>query len=123
MHKRVIGIAALTIVLGSLVPASAQASKPEIVNVRATAVGEGIRFTVKIKENQGEMSPRRVTVTYRGETKRATRPAPGLPSYFETDAFDAPVRDCYRVEVTATNPSGTTTKTMRASRISTEGCD
>ena len=109
--------------LAVLVPAQAQAFKPKIVYVRATDDNEGIRFTAKVRMDKGGRDERKVSVTYKGERKRAKSIGRPPLSLFETGPFSIPVRDCYRVTVRATNQYGTTTKDVRADLIGTNGCD
>jgi hypothetical protein len=120
--RRVTVILAALIVIALLVPAQAQAFKPDIVYVRATEEGEGIRFTAKVRMDKGGRDERRVSVTYDGERKRAKRLDDPPVSMYETGPFAAPIRNCYRVKVVAHNQFGTTIKTMRASLIGTNGC-
>jgi hypothetical protein len=104
-------------------PAQAQAFKPQIIYVRATDDNEGIRFTAKVRMDKGGRDQRKVSITYKGERKRA-EPLDRPPlSHYQTNAFSIPVRDCYRVEVRARNRFGVTKRTMRADLIGTNGCD
>ncbi len=110
-------------VLAVLVPAQAQAFKPEIVDVRATDDDEGIRFTVKVRMDKGGRNQRDVNVTYDGNTRNAAFLKRWAPlSFYETGPFAAPVRDCYRVEIRAKNRHGVTTRTMRAPLVGGNGC-
>jgi hypothetical protein len=115
-------IFAAMLVVAVLVPAQAQAFKPDIVYVRATEDNEGIRFTVKVRMDKGGRDERKVSVTYEGERKNAA-PLDRPPlSHYETKAFSIPVRNCYRVKVVAHNRFGTTIENMRAGLIGTNGC-
>ncbi|MDQ3758978.1 MAG: hypothetical protein M3331_03425 [Actinomycetota bacterium] len=122
--RRLFLIVAALIALAALIPGQAHAFKPEIVYVRATADNEGVRFSAKVRMDKRSPNNRKVSVTYDGERKRA-RPLDDPPlSFYESDPFaSAPVRDCYRVTVRATNRFGTTTRTLKADRIGTNGCD
>ncbi len=62
---------AAMLVVAVLVPAQAQAFKPDIVYVRATEDNEGITFTVKVRMDKGGRDERKVSVTYEGERKQA----------------------------------------------------
>jgi len=122
MRKLFFVLAAL-IVLAVVVPSQAQAFKPEIVYVRATADNEGVRFTAKVRMDKGGRDQRKVSVTYDGERKFARVLNEPPLSMYETPAYaSAPVRDCYRVTVRATNRFGTTKERLRADRIGTDGC-
>ncbi|MDQ2676751.1 MAG: hypothetical protein M3Y34_08065 [Actinomycetota bacterium] len=118
---RLILVALLAVAL--LAPAQAQAFKPEIVYVRATDDNEGVRFTAKVRMDKGGRDERKVSITYKGERKRA-HPLDDPPlSHYQTGPFSIPVRDCYRgVEVRARNRFGVTKRTMRAELIGTNGC-
>ena len=105
-----------------LVPAQAQAFRPEIVFVRATDESEGIRFTVKVRMDEGGRDKRRVSVTYKGDRRQATYINEPPLSHWETNAYSIPTRNCYRVKVVAHNRFGTTKKRMRAPLIGTDGC-
>ncbi|MDX6588563.1 MAG: hypothetical protein QOI31_3036 [Solirubrobacterales bacterium] len=121
MRKLPLVLAAL-IVVAVLVPAQAQAFKPDIVYVRATDESEGITFSVKVRMDKGGRNQRKVSVTFEGDRKEA-EPLERPPlSYYETNPYSAPVRNCYRVKVVAHNRFGTTTKNMRAGMIGTNGC-
>jgi hypothetical protein len=123
MRKLPLIFAAL-MVAAVLVPAQAQAFKPKIIYVRATNDNEGIRFTVKVRMDKGGRDERKVAVTYNGNRKSAQGIDDPPVSMFETGPYaSAPVKKCYRVKVRAHNQYGTTTKTMRADRIGTNGCD
>jgi hypothetical protein len=121
MRKFQLILAAL-LVGATLVPAQAQAFKPDIIYVRATDDNEGIRFSVKVRMDKGGRNQRRVSVTYDGEEKNAEALERPPLSVYETGAFSAPSRNCYQVTVRAHNRFGTTTKTMRAATIGTNGC-
>ena len=122
MRKLLLSLAAL-VAFGGLVPAQAQAFKPEIVYVRAEDDNEGIRFSAKVRMDKGGRSERKVQITYDGVRKNAAALDRPPLSFYETGPFSAPVRDCYRVTVRAQNRYGTTTRTMRAGRMGTDGCD
>jgi len=115
-------VLAAVIVISVIVPAQAQAFKPDIINVRATDENEGIRFSVKVRMDKGGRDQRKVTVTYDGDKKNADALERPPLSIYETGAFSAPSRNCYKVTVRARNRFGTTTKTMRAATIGTNGC-
>ena len=121
MRKLPMLFAALT-AAAVLVPAQAQAFKPDIVYVRATDESEGIHFTVKVRMDKGGRDKRRVSVTYKGDRRQA-KPVEHPPlSHYETSAYSIPTRNCYRVKVVAHNRFGTTKKRMRAPLIGTDGC-
>jgi len=105
-----------------LVPAQAQAFKPKIIYVRATEDSEGVHFTVKVRMDKGGANKRKVWVTYDGDKQSAQGLDDPPLSHFEAGPYGAPSRDCYRVEVKARNRFGTTTKSMRAGMIGTDGC-
>jgi len=110
------------LVVAILVPAQAQAFKPDIVYVRATEDDEGIAFTVKVRMDKGGRDERKVSVTYDGEKKKAIALERPPLSHYETKAYSIPSRNCYRVKIVAHNQYGTTIKNMRASLIGTNGC-
>jgi hypothetical protein len=105
-----------------LLPSSAQAFRPEIVNAIATNDNEGIRFTVKVRMDRGGRAARDVNVTFGGVTKNADLVDQNRLSSYETGAYNAPVRDCYEIKVIAKNRDGTTRETVRAGRLGTDGC-
>ena len=70
MRKLPVLLAAI-IVVAVLVPAQAQAFKPDIIYVRATEDGNGIRFTVKVRMDKGRRNERKVSVRYDGVKKVA----------------------------------------------------
>ena len=115
-------ILAAILVAAILVPAQAQAFKPDIVYVRATEDDEGVHFTVKVRMDKGGRNKRKVSVTYEGERKQAVALERPPLSNYETRAFSAPSRNCYSVKVVAHNRFGTTIKNMRADMIGTNGC-
>ena len=121
MRKFPLIIAAL-LVVAILVPAQAQAFKPDIVYVRATDDNDGIHFTAKVRMDKGGRDERKVSITYDGERKNAAALDRPPLSHYETKAFSIPTRNCYPVKVIAHNRFGTTTKNMRAGLIGTNGC-
>ncbi len=122
MRKLSLFFAALMVV-AILAPAQAQAFKPDIVYVRATDDDEGIRFTAKVRMDKGGRDQRKVSVTFRDERKNAA-PLDRPPlSMYETGAFSIGTRNCYPVTVKAQNRYGTTTKSMEAGLIGTNGCN
>ena len=121
MRKLPIFLAGL-MALAILVPAQAQAFKPKIIYVRATDESEGVHFTVKVRMDKGGADKRKVWVTYDGDMKSAEGLNDPPLSHFEAGPYAAPSRDCYRVEVKARNRFGTTTRSMRADMIGTDGC-
>jgi hypothetical protein len=73
--------------------------------------------------DKGWRNQRKVSVTYNGDTQNAkSLDEPPLSNY-EAGPYSGPSRDCYRVEVRAHNRYGTTTRSMRADTIGTNGCD
>jgi hypothetical protein len=121
MRKLSVLLAAL-VAVAILVPAHAQAFKPEIIYVRATDDDEGIRFIVKVRMDKGGRNQRKVSVTHDGERKNAKALERPPLSHYETGAYSIPSRNCYPVKVVAHNRFGTTTERMRASLIGTNGC-
>ena len=123
MRKLVFCLTTL-IAFGALAPAQAQTNKPEIVYVRATDDDEGIRFSAKVSMDKQSPRQRKVRVTYQGDTKQASNLEQPPLGFYETGPYGAPRRDCYRdVTVRATNRFGTTTRTVDAGRIGSDGCD
>ncbi len=122
MRKLPLFLAAL-MAIAILVPAQAQAFKPEIVYVRATDDDEGIRFTAKVRMDKGGRPQRKVSVKYEGDRKQATTVGKPPLSLFETGPYSTGVRNCYRVTVKATNQFGTTKKNVRAGLLGTNGCN
>ncbi len=121
MRKPPVLLAAM-LVVAVLLPAQAQAFKPDIVYVRATDDNEGIRFTVKVRMDKGGRNQRKVSVTYEGDRKQAQALERPPLSHYETGAYSVAPRNCFPVKVVAHNRFGTTTKNMRASLIGTNGC-
>jgi hypothetical protein len=115
-------ILAAILVAAILVPAQAQAFKPDIVYVRASEEDEGVHFAVKVRMDKGGRNQRKVSVTYEGDRKIAKALERPPLSYYETGAYSIPSRNCYRVKVVAHNQYGTTIKHMRADMIGTNGC-
>ena len=117
-------LAALAVIaIGAALPTQAHAFKPEIVNVRATADSEGLRFTVKVRMDKGGRNQRDVNVTYKDDTQNAHVLDNGPPlSMYEAGPYAGPVRDCYRVHVRAKNRDGVTSRTMKAPRLGGDGC-
>ena len=72
--------------------------------------------------DKGGRNKRKVSVTHDGEKKNAKALERPPLSHYETGAYSIPSRNCYPVKVVAHNRFGTTTKTMRASLIGTNGC-
>ena len=103
-------------------PGQAQAFKPEIVFAFATDDNEGVRFSVKVRMDQGGRAKREVDVTFKGEKKNARLVQTVDQSFYEAGPYSAAQRDCYRITVKATNKDGTTTRDLRAGRIGTDGC-
>jgi len=120
--RRLPVLLAAIVVVAVLLPAQAQAFKPDIVYVRATEDSEGIHFTVKVRMDKGGRNQRKVSVRYDGVTKDAKALERPPLSHYETGSYSIETRNCYPVRVVAHNRHGTTTRDMRASRIGTNGC-
>ena len=122
MRRELSALVVVAAFLALLLPASAQAFRPEIVNAIATNDNEGIRFTVKVRMDQGGRAARDVNVTFDGVTRNAPLVERNRLSSYEAGPYNGPVRDCYRIRVVAKNRDGTTRETVRAGRLGTNGC-
>ena len=122
MRRTLTLLAALAAGSALLAPSQALAFKPDIVRAYATKDTNGIRFTVKVRMDKGGRSQRDVNVTFKDETKNAKAIDQTRLSFYETRAYDAGTRRCYRIFVVARNQHGTTREHVKAGRLGTNGC-